>query len=330
MIRKRHWLSFFLFGLVVGGGILLAIFFFRHPLAAISKIAGGKKLSETEGRTNFLILGLDKREQDAADGGLLTDTIIVASLGQTTKDVVMFSIPRDLWAPLGEYGSRKINEAYSDGGIELSRKTVEGVLGIPIHYYAVINFEVFRNVVDILGGVTVCVDRAFDDWKYPKPGFENVLPETERYEHLHFDVGCQQMNGETALKFSRSRNGNNGENNDSARSRRQQKVILAIKEKALSLDTLKSPNRLKALYDSFKEQVDTNLGLGEIQTLAGLSQEISGVRSFVFDNSDAGEANFLYHPDNLESYGGAWVFVPKAGDFSQVQAFVQKTLFGSQ
>ncbi len=309
-------------------------------------------LKETDGRTNVLILGYDKRSK-GSEGSELTDTILVASIGKTDKDIVLISIPRDLWVKMPSGSSSKINAVYAYGGAEDLKKVLGDVLGIPIHYHVLVTFDLFKQAIDVLGGVDVNVENAFDDYEYPIEGSEaNSCGRTEdqvkdmtekemslvqifpcRYQHVRFETGTQHMDGETALKYARSRHGNNNEGTDFARARRQQKVITAIKSKALSIQTLLNPGKLKELYDVYSNNIDTNIDLGTLQTFYGLSQQISfdKVVSVVLDDrSDADSGGLLYHPADPTPYGGQYVLVPQTGDYTQIHAFVQRYLFGNK
>ena len=108
------------------------------------------------------------------------------------------------------------------------------VLGIPIHYNVTINFEVFKQIVDTLGGIDVEIENTFTDSEYPIEGKEDDPVIANRYETVTFTKGLEKMNGERALKYVRSRHGDGAEGTDFARSKRQQKVILAIKDKLMS------------------------------------------------------------------------------------------------
>jgi anionic cell wall polymer biosynthesis LytR-Cps2A-Psr (LCP) family protein len=141
------------------------------------------------------------------------------------------------------------------------------------------------------------------------------------------------MDGKTALKFVRSRHGDNGEDTDFARSKRQQKIIAAIKDKSFSFKTLLDINKIKGLYDAYVESVDTNVDFATIQTFYLLSKQIdlAKVVSIVLDDrSDANEGGLLYEPEDKTLYGNQYVLVPQTGDYSQIHAFVQKYLFGSK
>lgn len=321
-------------GLVATSTILLLfkndVMALFNPISIVSNIAQAH-LNESDGRTNILILGSDKRSKGDIES-VLTDTILVASIGRVEKDAILISLPRDLWvkSPKGYYS--KINGVYSNGGAEEITEVVESVMGIPIHYYVVVDFRLFKDTIDILGGIDIEVEKAFVDTQYPVEGKENASL-SERYETVSFEAGKQVMDGDTALKFVRSRKGNNLEGTDFARSARQQKAIMAIKNKALALSTIINPTKLKGLYDTYSENVDTDVTFIDIQNFYILSQQIDFQRidSIVLDDrSAADEGGLLYAPEDDSLYGGAYVLLPKAGDFSQLHAYVQRYIFGRQ
>jgi len=303
------------------------------PVSIVSSI-DRPDLEETDGRTNVLLLGLDKRAASTTGESVLTDTLLFASIGRVEGNVAMISLPRDLWVKAdGGKGPHfmKINSVYAVDGVEELLDITEDVLGMPIHYYAVVDFKLFRDTIDILGGVEVDVENTFDDFYFPIEGMENAPNIQDRYETVHFDSGIQVMDGETALKYVRSRKGSNGEGTDFARSKRQQKVIMAIKNKMLSLETLVDISKLKNLYDAYSANVDSNIGFEEVQSFYLLSRliDFDSVRSIVLDDrSGANEGGLLYHPEDTSLFGGAYVLVPKSGDYSQLHAYVQRYIFG--
>ncbi len=319
-------------------GVFLAIgalFAFKagsifNPVTIAGEISTAQ-LKETDGRINILVLGSDQRTKSKInEGAFLTDTILVASIGTVEKNVVLMSLPRDLWVKTPSGYSTKINAAYAYGGADELTKVVEDVLGIPIHYYAVINFDLFEDTINSLGGVDVNVERTFTDYQYPIEGKENA-PEAERYETITFKAGKQRMDGATALKFARSRKGTNGEDTDFARSKRQQLLIMAIKDKALSASTLIDIDKLTSLYKSYANNVDTNVDLASAQGFFFMSRQVQfdKVKSIVLDDrSTSDQGGLLYSPEDTSLYGGAYVLIPRAGNFSQMHAYVQRYLFG--
>ena len=328
-----------------------------NPISVVATIAG-TNLKETDGRTNVLILGSDRRASGIESSrNVLTDTILVASIGKVDKDVVLISLPRDLWVKDPNGYSSKINAVYAsskDGsGADKLRAVLQDVLGIPIHYHVMVSFDLFQEIIDILGGVEVTVDTSFTDYAYPIENMEdNKCGRTDeeikkmgeegkseleiyfcRYEKIVFNQGVQSMNGDTALKFVRSRHGTNNENTDFARSRRQQKIITAIKNKSLSIQTLVNPTKLKNLYDAYAQNTDTDIDFGAVNSFYLLSQQINFDRvvSVVLDDrSPADQGGLLYAPGDKTLYNGQYVLIPQTGDYVQIHAFVQRYLFGGK
>lgn len=353
---------------------------FLQPVSVFSKISGVGSLEQTDGRTNILLLGADRSGGQDSRG--LTDTVMVASVDLKKQDMFVLSIPRDLWV---EPASGKINSIYALQGAEVASEFVGKILGLPIHYYVVMDFEGFVEAIDILGGVEVNVENTFDDYFYPIPGreddtcglvfevepeqdetessldsedegvvdsvpedtllndFEGILTAEEhikreldasnypcRFESLHFDAGVQTMDGETALKYARSRHAPGPEGTDFARSRRQQNVIAAVREKSLSSETLLNPRKLKVLYNTFVSSIETNIGFSQAQQLVGQSVDIptESIRTAVLNQGAA--SSLLIIPEDSIPYGGMWVLVPRVGDFSEIMEYMQEELFGEK
>jgi LCP family protein required for cell wall assembly len=328
------------------------------PIDIVSTVGGvkGEKLKETDGRTNVLVLGSDQRTSGYQVGSMLTDTIILISLGKSTKDAVIISLPRDLWVQSQNGGRMKINELYGSyggkegTGSEEILQAVQAVLGVPVHYYAVINFALFEELITTLGGIDVPVETSFEDFEYPIEGKEmdtcgrsdKEITEMEakdysypaifpcRYEHLTFVKGLTKMDGELALKYSRSRHGNNGEGTDFARAKRQQNVILAVKQKALSTQTLLDFTKIKSLFELYAKNVDTNVDLSSLRFFYTLGESVgfNTTRTLVLDDSSESEqGGLLYAPTDTTLYRGKYVLIPKTGDYSQIHAYIQKYLF---
>ncbi|NCO23374.1 hypothetical protein COW09_01275 [bacterium (Candidatus Moisslbacteria) CG12_big_fil_rev_8_21_14_0_65_36_11] len=224
---------------------------------------------EKEDRINILILGIGG---EGHQGPYLTDTIILASFKPSTKKVALLSVPRDLYVPIPEFGWHKINSAYALGlthrgdGSRLTSEVVSNVFEEPINYYARIDFNLFKEIVDALGGIEINVEREFSDYQFPGPNFT--------YQVVSFKAGPQVMDGEKALQYVRSRHGTNNEASDFARSARQQRIILAIKDKIIKNELLKKPKGIFELYNLFNKDVETNLKVGEIIKLAKIFSEV--------------------------------------------------------
>ncbi len=288
---------------------------FKHLILSQNKKIKG----EGEDRINFLLLGMGG---PGHDGPYLTDTIILASFKPSEKRVALLSIPRDLVMPIPGYGWRRINHANAFGelknpgqGAELTVKTISQVFQLPIHYYLRVDFAGFVEFIDELDGIKVCVDHAFNDTQYPTEDYKT--------QTISFAAGCQMMDGETALKFVRSRHGTNGESSDFARSRRQQKVILAAKDKFLSFSTLSNPLTIKKLYKQYTDHIATNLEVWEMIQLAQLAKGISKNNIITQGLSDepGGHLEIVIGEDN------AFLLQPPGGNFDQIRNLVAN-IFG--
>ena len=273
---------------------------------------------QSEGRTNILLLGMGGSNHP---GGTLSDTMIVLSIDWQTKKMAMISLPRDLWVKVPGLGNSKINAAYSygeqnskatGGGGEVSSKVVSEVLGVPIHYFLRIDFDGFRKIVDTLGGIDINVDKAINDPLYP-------AADMIRYNPFSISAGQHHMDGATALKYARSRE----TTSDFDRSRRQQQVIKAIKDKIMTLDVLANPKKLTDLMGIVGDHLRTNLSAGEIKALAGAQKDLDtqNTISQVFDTAADGPLT-----STTDSRG--YIILPKkgVGNYADLQE-IAKNIF---
>jgi hypothetical protein len=188
------------------------------------------------------------------------------------------------------------------------------VTGLDIHYYGRIDFSGFEQIIDGLGGLKINVERSFTDTTYP----------TDNYglQTVSFKAGEQLMDGQTALEYVRSRHGNNGEGSDFARAKRQQKVLLALKDKITSFTTLINPRKISEIINTLGSHTKTNMEVWEMLRLYNLAQNIqkNQVITTVLDNSEDGLSKAVVGEN------GAYLLEPKAGDFSQIQ-YLAKNIF---
>lgn len=280
-------------------------------------------LSSVNGRTNLIFLGVGGEGHAGAD---LTDSIIVLSYNHETHTTSLIPIPRDIWV---KSLAAKINTAYhygnerrAGGGRDLMKSAVSEITGLSMQYAVVIDFAGFEKIIDSVGGVDIVVDTTFDDYKYPIPGKETAEPESDRYEHVSFQSGSTHMDGQTALKFARSRHAVGDEGTDFARSRRQEKVILAFKNKLLSSSTLLSPSKLQDLFSSVRSSLDTDVSDEEVGAFIRLF--ISYSKS-VATPTTIDISNLFITPRNLTPYQGQWVLIPKTS-LEDIYAYVAEKL----
>ncbi|MBL7054012.1 LCP family protein [Patescibacteria group bacterium] len=279
----------------------------------VSKLVIGKEeilKGEISDRINILILGMGGANHE---GAYLTDTIILASLKPSTNQIALLSIPRDLYVPIPDYGWKKINAANAFGmmesdkqGGELSKKVVENILGLKVHYWIRTDFKIFRDIIDELGGIEIEVAKSFTDYQFPGYNFT--------FRTVSFAKGKQIMSGQKALEFARSRHGNNEEDSDFARAIRQQKILFAIKEKIKQENLFSKPNKIWSFYNILEKNISTNLDIMQGIKLAKIASSINknNIITRVIKNGDNG---LLKSEININ---GAYILTTKEKGFKQL------------
>ena len=215
--------------------------------------------------TNILLLGNDV---GARQGGR-TDSLIIVSIDETNKTASLLSLPRDLYVVIPGWKITRINQAlphghgsdYPGGGGALVKDTILYNFGIPIDYYVRIGFDGFKQVVELLHGVDVAVSCEIEDWRLKEPDLDPQ--DEENWEMFSLGPGVYHMHGDLALWYVRSRRNSS----DFDRGRRQQQVLRAILEKGLDLELV---SELPALWETYRETVETDLPLPVILRLASL------------------------------------------------------------
>ncbi len=223
---------------------------------------------------NILLLGRDTAKEA---GTYRTDVMIVVSINRDSNSVTMLTLPRDLFVYIPGWTMNRLNTAaahgdsigYPGGGVALLEQTILYNFGIPIHGWARIDFDGFKRVVDILGGVEVPVSCPMQDWRLRDPALDPQ--NADNWELYTVNVGVQQMNGDMALWYARSRK----RSSDFDRSRRQHQVLRAMFEKGLQLNALL---RVPELYGQYVEIVDTNLGIGDVLQFVPMAAQIDPTR----------------------------------------------------
>lgn len=309
-------------GLLIIVILLVAIFF-------------SKQLKEHNNQNlNILILGIAGGDHPGAQ---LTDTMILAGINTRNKEITLISSPRDLYLTQLK---GKINTAYALGGFDLTKNIIMKITGLEVDYVVKIDFTGFQKLIDSVGGLDIDIENSFQDPGYPIASRDNDLcGKTQdqaqklatisanlweifpcRYDILSFEKGTTHMDGATALKFARSRNAQGEEGTDFARSRRQQKVILALKEKLNLLNLI-------SFYTIASKNIETDIDLSLTDDLIELAHEMKNakIRNVVIDygNKEKGTPGLLIHP-SVEKYG-SWVLIPRAGEenFSEIKEFIK-------
>ena len=314
---------------------LLVNSFFRATAGIAETLQPGSTLRE---RVNILLLGSDSRPDEKYGH---TDAMILVTVDPMAKTAGMLSIPRDLWVSIPSYGENRINQAYRLGQLEgypgggpaLVVETVQANLGVPVHFYALVDFESFKQIVDTLHGIEICAPETIDaasyygyvpqaiyedsNYSYVPPAVDMTVTSSkadpqlshetsqsdqeEGYKFLYIEAGLHTLDGETALRYARSRASITA---DFARVQRQQTVLLAIRDKALQVGAIP---RIPELWQAMGHLVETNLQLAEVLQLAQLAYEIP-VTSI--------QAAAISHDQtiNYKTNSGAQVLLPRRAE----------------
>jgi LCP family protein required for cell wall assembly len=257
-------------------------------------------------QVNILLLGMGGYENDAP---YLTDSIMAVTIDPTTDRVMLASIPRDLVVPMNlqtpssRIWTNKINAAYevsytsiiccvasqytgTDGGGHAAEHVVGTVTGLTFDRYIAVDFVAFRDMVNALGGVDVCLTTNLDDYSYPN--YHNG------YMPIHFKAGCQHLNGEQALEIARSRHAEQAQqSSDFGRARRQQDIMQAIKKKATTVNGF---SKAPQLLDALQKNIHTDMTLSDMKAVYDWGKNLpdsSIIRIALTAPSGAAQGNLL-------------------------------------
>jgi LCP family protein required for cell wall assembly len=339
-IAMKSFAALLVLVLIVGGFFFAKGYLKLHKVlkgggegaAALNKDVDPFQLKgEGDGRVNILMLGKGGPGHDGPD---LTDTILVASIDPIAKEAALLSVPRDLYVKTPTGGSSKINAIYANAkyavlnrsskktadvnsqtekaGIDAIEKTVSADMGIPIHYYVMVDFEAFRSAIDTVGGIDINVTEQLYD---PTVAWEN------NNNPVIAKVGLDHMGGKQALLYARSRHGS--ARGDFDRTERQREILMALKTKIMSTGTLANPVKLNGLMDAFGNHVSTDLGLNDVSRLYDIGKDIDG--SKVQSIGLADPPNNYVTTDFIDNQS---VVIPRKGiyNFSDIQSYIRNTL----
>lgn len=282
---------------------------------------------EGDGRINFILLG---RGGDGHDGPDLTDTILIASIDPINKTASLVSVPRDLWVTTPGGGAGKINAVYAnakykaeaqnpkdddaanEAGLKAIENEVSDVLGIPIHYHVLMDFQAFKEAVDAVGGVDINVQ-------------EDLVDSTMAWENGWNPVlakkGLDHMDGNKALMYVRSRHGS--ARGDFDRTERQRLLIEALTQKALSAGTYTNPLKISKLMSAFGDHVTTDMSVNDSLRLMTIMKGMSAGKIQSVGLADP--PNVLVQTGMI---GNSSVVLPVAGqdDYTAIQSYIRNTL----
>jgi polyisoprenyl-teichoic acid--peptidoglycan teichoic acid transferase len=261
----------------------------------------------TPPRESMLILGSDARPDELKRGEVgRTDTLLLFVGDRAMPRAAMLSVPRDLWVAIPGYGQERVNAAYELGGGQTAKQTMSNLLGQPVDRYLVIGLQGVRDVVDAVGGVDITVPQAIHDDAYPTDDYG--------YQTVDIPAGRQHMDGDTALKYARTRH----QDSDFARTARQQQVVAAVRNAMLSPANLpRIPAVLAAISQSIKTDATP---LDGIALGAALLRDAGDPDHLVIDTSLASE---------VTGADGAYLLQPKASLKPTVAQFLLSPAAGT-
>lgn len=353
MTRKKRIIKWIAIGLLLLGLIVGGWFAYRVLSNSNSIFKGGilgliqnqPLKQDADGRSNILVLGTSDDDPDHP-GGNLTDSMMIVSINQTTKEAAMMSIPRDLYVRYGMACTAgyegKINAYFwcaNDGeGAEAeqdrltkTREFIGKIFGLDIQYAVNVNNKVIVEAVDAVGGIDVDirgngpVPYGVEEGSILDRNFDWRCKYTCHY--VKYSPGVHHLDGEHALFLSMARGhsaptyGLASSNFD--REKNQQKIMVALKDKAASTGTLANIGKVTGLMDALGNNLRTTFETKEIRTLMSLGVETDTANIRSIDLLD--EANPVV---KTGSYGGASVVMPSAGifDYSGIRALLKKEL----
>lgn len=273
-----------------------------------------------EGRINILLLGIAGKGKP---GQNLTDTIMIASINLKTNQVALLSLPRDFYVSSAEIGIQtKINSIYQIGlnsfkndseAIKPLLSSIKEITSLDINYYVVLNFDGFKKIIDAIDGVNISNERDIYDPRYPGPNYS--------YEVFELKKGFQHLDGEAALKYARERH--DDPDGDFGRSRRQQQIIQAVKNKVFSTKTLFDVGSLNNLFNTLGDNIKTDISPEELASFFELTKKLDTV-NITNAAVDAWNKDSLLKVSHI-FYGekAAFVLIPRVGNYSEIQDLAQ-------
>lgn len=342
--RVIKWLSiiFVVFLLSIGGYVAYRLINASGNIfqGNILNIFQTKPLKQDEnGRSNFLILGTSE-DDPGHGGGDLTDSMLVVSLDQNKKNIYMFSIPRDLYVEYGEAClagySGKINAYFScsDPGttakaeqnrLKKTQKFIGDIFGLDIQYGIHVNHTVIKEAVDAIGGIDVDIQGSNGDPGILDRNFDWRCNYTCYL--VKYDNGVHHLDGEHALYLAQARGdiaptyGLGNSNFD--REKNQQKILVAIKDKAASTGTLTNLSAVSKIIDALGKNLRSNINTDEIRTIMNVLNDTDPNSIHTISLVAEGEAVV-----KTGAYGGASVVMPAAGiyNYQAIQAYIKKKI----
>ncbi len=270
---------------------------------------------ENNNPVNILLLG---RPGNGYSGGNLTDTIILAHLTPAKEKATLISLPRDLLVKIPNTNKlTKINSLYSIAGINGLKEKIEEITGLKIDYHVLVDLVVAQEIIELVDGLNVYVPKDIDDPFFPGPNYT--------YQTFNLSAGWRYLDGPEALRYIRTRY--TSPNGDFDRMARQQQVITLLKQKVLELNLLWDfPTYLK-MFNSLKNNIETDLGIIELKKFWEIARSIkyNQISQLVIDKK---ETKLLIGGQVLFGEQMASVIYPVAGqgNYDKIKEYIKEKL----
>lgn len=276
------------------------------PECCHGQLSAGKQI-------NALFMGVAGEGNNAPN---LTDTIIVISVDEKTKEGFLLSVPRDLFVKIpGTNRYTKINALYQEGGTDSVLSILNEITGLNFDYDIVVDLDGVKRIIDQVGGIDVFVENDIYDPAFPGPN--------NSYQVFSLKRGWQHLDGETALKYIRTRHEPSG---DFARMNRQQKALIALKDKLSSLHPLWNLAIIFDIWKTLKGHLQTNLSIANIKTFWKLAKDID-LEKIEFKTLDT--TTELLIPDHvILGDDVAYILKPRAGldNYSEIRNYINQLI----
>lgn len=337
---RRILLAFVILALLVGGWLGWGIIknsskIFKGNIFGV--LSTQKLKGEDVGRVNILLAG-NSADDPGHDGASLTDSIMVVSVDTKNHQATMISVPRDLYVDIPDYGHAKINEAfvdgqnghfsengYPDGGMGLLEKVISEDLGININYYALINYNAFRDTVNAVGGIDVTIQSSD-----PRGLYDSNISRADGGP-LKLTNGPHHLDGQTALNLARARGDVPAPHlpygfprSDYDRTDHQRMMLIALKQKMSSAGVISNPVKLGNLFNALGNNVKTDFNLSEVRRLYEIGNQIPSNNITSVGFADVNGKSLV----EGQMVNGQSVQVPAAGldDFSDIQQALKQLM----
>ena len=318
------------FGLWFSSSLLSSVnkVFHGNVFSDANALINGTNLKESGGRINILLAG-DSVGDPNHGGASLADSIMVLSFDPQTKTGFILSVPRDLWVYIPSMGHQKINATndvanfsqpgYPNGGMGQLEEVLNTDLGIPIDYYALIDYAAFKDAVNAVGGITI-------DIQSPDP--RGIY---DAYTHLKLPNGWVTLTGQQALDLARARgDGAAGDvsyglpNSDFSRTQHQRQMLVALFKKALSVGVLSNPLKITSLFNAFSSNINTDMSIGDVIALEKASSGVDLTKLQSVTYSYGGSNPLL--KGYVDPVSGQDALIPSLGldNFTQLQNYYQQ------